>query len=114
MERVTREEFSLSAMGAEERKEDGKKQKALIYAESKRRPLPDFVEAVQKDVTPIMRSILSDQYITSYIDKFLSANPINRRRLRLLGISSSLIPWLRLRRRLLEHVCGRQWNRHCT
>ena len=79
----------------------------LLKAESKRRPLPDFIEVVQKDVTPNMRSILVDWLVEvaedykllsdtlylsiSYIDRFLSGNPIKRQQLRLLGISSMLI-----------------------
>ncbi|KAL2241015.1 UNVERIFIED_CONTAM: putative cyclin-A3-1 [Sesamum indicum] len=75
--------------------------------EGKRRPLPDYLEKVQKDVTANMRGILIDWlvevaeeykllsdtlYLTvSYIDRFLSVNAINRQRLQLLGVSSMLI-----------------------
>ncbi|KAL6013227.1 Cyclin [Asimina triloba] len=75
--------------------------------ESKRRPLPNFIEAVQKDVTATMRAILVDWlvevaeeyklvsdtlYLTiSYIDRFLSLNTLNRQRLQLLGVSCMLI-----------------------
>ncbi|KAL2232636.1 putative cyclin-A3-1 [Sesamum indicum] len=75
--------------------------------EAKRRPLPDYLEKVQKDVTANMRGILIDWlvevaeeykllsdtlYLTvSYIDRFLSVNAINRQRLQLLGVSSMLI-----------------------
>ncbi|KAG8377500.1 hypothetical protein BUALT_Bualt08G0039400 [Buddleja alternifolia] len=75
--------------------------------EAKRRPLPDYLERVQKDVTANMRGILIDWlvevaeeykllpdtlYLTiSYIDRFLSTNAINRQRLQLLGVSSMLI-----------------------
>jgi cyclin-A len=75
--------------------------------EAKRRPLPDYLEEVQKDVSANMRGILIDWlvevaeeyklfpdtlYLTvSYIDRFLSMNPISRQRLQLLGVSSMLI-----------------------
>ena len=73
----------------------------------KRRPLPDYIEKVQKDVSPNMRGILVDWlvevaeeykivsdtlYLTvSYIDRFLSFNVLSRQRLQLLGVSSMLI-----------------------
>lgn len=75
--------------------------------EPKRRPLANFIETVQKDVTANMRGILVDWlvevaeeyklvsdtfYLTvSYIDRFLSSNAINRQRLQLLGVSCMLI-----------------------
>jgi cyclin A len=71
------------------------------------RPLPDYIEKVQKDVSPNMRGILVDWlvevaeeykivsdtlYLTvSYIDRFLSFNVLNRQRLQLLGVSAMLI-----------------------
>lgn len=73
----------------------------------KRRPLPDYVEKVQKDVSANMRGVLVDWlvevaeeyklvsdtlYLTiSYIDRFLSFNVLNRQKLQLLGVSSMLI-----------------------
>ncbi|KAF5808961.1 putative cyclin domain-containing protein [Helianthus annuus] len=75
--------------------------------EVKRRPKADYIEKVQKDVTVNMRGVLVDWlvevaeeykllpdtlYLTiSYIDRFLSANVLNRQRLQLLGVSSMLI-----------------------
>ncbi|KAI3460182.1 hypothetical protein Pfo_016845 [Paulownia fortunei] len=75
--------------------------------EAKRRPLSDYLEKIQKDVTANMRGVLIDWlvevaeeykllsdtlYLTvSYIDRFLSMNVINRQRLQLLGVSSMLI-----------------------
>ncbi|KAL3617898.1 cyclin [Castilleja foliolosa] len=75
--------------------------------EAKRRPLPDYLEKIQKDVTANMRGVLIDWlvevgeeyklrsdtlYLTvSYIDRFLSTNTINRKKLQLLGVSSMLI-----------------------
>ncbi|KAK9109327.1 hypothetical protein Sjap_017387 [Stephania japonica] len=75
--------------------------------EEKRRPLPDYIEKVQKDVTANMRGILVDWlvevaeeyklvpdtlYLTiSYIDRFLSSNMLSRHKLQLLGVSSMLI-----------------------
>ncbi|XAR48392.1 hypothetical protein NMG60_11031210 [Bertholletia excelsa] len=75
--------------------------------EVKRRPSPDYMEKVQKDVTANMRGILVDWlvevaeeykllsdtlYLTiSYVDRFLSVKSLNRQRLQLLGVSSMLI-----------------------
>ncbi|XP_073134510.1 putative cyclin-A3-1 [Henckelia pumila] len=75
--------------------------------EPKRRPLSDYIEKIQKDVTANMRGVLIDWlvevveeykllsdtlYLTvSYIDRFLSSNAINRQKLQLLGVSSMLI-----------------------
>lgn len=75
--------------------------------ETKRRPLPDYLEKVQKDVSANMRGILIDWLVevaeeynllpdtlylaVSYIDRFLSINALNRQRLQLLGVSSMLI-----------------------
>ncbi|XP_071733301.1 G2/mitotic-specific cyclin C13-1-like isoform X2 [Rutidosis leptorrhynchoides] len=79
----------------------------LRNMEVKRRPLGDYIEKVQRDVTVNMRSVLVDWlvevageykllpdtlYLTiSYIDRFLSVNVLNRQRLQLLGVSSMLI-----------------------
>ncbi|MBA0810018.1 hypothetical protein Gohar_002040 [Gossypium harknessii] len=78
-----------------------------MEVDPKRRPLPDYIEKVQKDVSMSMRGVLVDWlvevaeeyklvsdtlYMTvSYIDRFLSLNPLNRQRLQLLGVSSMLI-----------------------
>ncbi|XVF36365.1 hypothetical protein REPUB_Repub19eG0052500 [Reevesia pubescens] len=78
-----------------------------MEVDPKRRPLPDYIEKVQKDVTTNMRGILVDWlvevaeeyklvsdtlYMTvSYIDRFLSLNALNRQKLQLLGVSSMLI-----------------------
>ncbi|KAH8516409.1 hypothetical protein H0E87_004667 [Populus deltoides] len=78
-----------------------------MEVDPKRRPLPDYIEKVQKDVSPNMRGILVDWlvevaeeyklvsdtlYLTvSYIDRFLSFNVLSRQRLQLLGVSSMLI-----------------------
>ncbi|MCD9637701.1 putative cyclin-A3-1 [Datura stramonium] len=78
-----------------------------MQIEKKRRPLPDYLEKVQKDVSANMRGVLVDWlvevadeykllsdtlYLTvSYIDRFLSVNVIPRQRLQLLGVSSMLI-----------------------
>ena len=75
--------------------------------EVKRRPLADYIEKVQKDVTVNMRGVLIDWlvevsqeysllpeslYLTiAYIDRYLSQNMLNRQRLQLLGVSSMLI-----------------------
>ncbi|KAL7245329.1 hypothetical protein ACSBR2_000620 [Camellia fascicularis] len=75
--------------------------------EAKRRPLSDYIEKVQKDVSPNMRAILVDWLVEvaeeykllsdtlhlsiSHIDRFLSMNALDRRKLQLLGVSSMLI-----------------------
>lgn len=75
--------------------------------EPHRRPLPDYLEKVQKDVTANMRGILVDWLIEvaeeykllsdtlylsiSYIDRFLSLSVLNRQKLQLLGVSAMLI-----------------------
>ncbi|KAI3726641.1 hypothetical protein L1987_66440 [Smallanthus sonchifolius] len=75
--------------------------------EVNRRPMVEYIEKVQKDVSVNMRGVLVDWlvevaeeykllpdtlYLTiSYIDRFLSINVINRQRLQLLGVSSMLI-----------------------
>ncbi|KAL4335641.1 hypothetical protein GQ457_07G025030 [Hibiscus cannabinus] len=78
-----------------------------MEVDPKRRPLPDYIEKVQKDVSMNMRGVLVDWlvevaeeyklisdtlYLTvSYIDRYLSINVLNRQRLQLLGVSSMLI-----------------------
>ncbi|PON46889.1 Cyclin [Trema orientale] len=78
-----------------------------MEVDPKRRPLPDYIEKVQKDITPGMRGILVDWlvevaeeykllpdtlYLTiSFIDRFLSLNILGRQKLQLLGVSSMLI-----------------------
>lgn len=78
-----------------------------MEVDPKRRPLPDYIEKVQKDMSANMRGVLVDWlvevaeeyklvsdtlYLTiSYIDRFLSFNVLNRQRLQLLGVSSMLI-----------------------
>ncbi|XP_057489999.1 G2/mitotic-specific cyclin C13-1-like [Actinidia eriantha] len=75
--------------------------------EAKRRPLPNYIDKVQKDVTINMRGVLVDWLVEvseeyklcsitlflsiSYIDRFLSTNAITRQRLQLLGVSSMLV-----------------------
>lgn len=73
----------------------------------KRRPLPDYIERVQKDVNSNMRGILVDWlvevaeeyklvsdtlYLTiSYVDRYLSLNSLHRHKLQLLGVSAMLV-----------------------
>ncbi|XP_047318577.1 putative cyclin-A3-1 [Impatiens glandulifera] len=75
--------------------------------EAKRRPLQDYIDKVQKDVTANMRGVLVDWLVEvaeeyklqsdtlhlsiTYIDRFLSLNPLNKQRLQLLGVSSMSI-----------------------
>ncbi|KAH9714711.1 cyclin-A2-4 [Citrus sinensis] len=79
----------------------------LQVAELNRRPFPNFMETVQRDITQAMRGILVDWlvevseeyklvpdtlYMTVYlIDWFLCQNYIERQRLQLLGITCMLI-----------------------
>ncbi|CAL5441791.1 unnamed protein product [Camellia sinensis] len=65
------------------------------WEEAKRRPLPDYIEMAQKDVSPNMRAILVDWLVEvaeeyelhsdtlhlsiSYSDRFLSTNDLNRK-----------------------------------
>ncbi|XP_077225298.1 cyclin-A2-4-like [Tasmannia lanceolata] len=79
----------------------------LRVAELIRRPCPDFMERLQRDITQSMRGILVDWlvevseeyklvpdtlYLTVYIiDRFLSQNYIERQKLQLLGITCMLI-----------------------
>ncbi|CAH8382515.1 unnamed protein product [Eruca vesicaria subsp. sativa] len=79
----------------------------LRVSELKRRPVPDFMERTQKDVTQSMRGILVDWlvevseeytlvpdtlYLTVYlIDWFLHGNYLERQSLQLLGITCMLI-----------------------
>ncbi|XP_047323417.1 cyclin-A3-4-like isoform X1 [Impatiens glandulifera] len=78
-----------------------------MEVETKRRPLPDYIDKIQKNVTATMRSILVDWLVevaeeyklqsdtlylsVNYIDKYLSINSIHRQRLQLLGVSAMLI-----------------------
>ncbi|XP_076954812.1 cyclin-A3-2-like isoform X2 [Bidens hawaiensis] len=73
----------------------------------KRRPLPDYMKQIQKDITPGMREILVDWLVevaeeyklvsdtlfltVSYIDRFLSSHCLSRNKLQLLGVSSMLV-----------------------
>ncbi|XVF86555.1 hypothetical protein PTKIN_Ptkin18bG0051300 [Pterospermum kingtungense] len=79
----------------------------LLVAELVRRPYPNFMETIQRDITQSMRGILVDWlvevseeyklvpdtvYLTVYlIDWFLCQNYIERQRLQLLGITCMLI-----------------------
>ncbi|RHN70336.1 putative cyclin [Medicago truncatula] len=78
-----------------------------IEMETKRRPMKDYMDIVQRDIDPKMRGILIDWLVevveeyklqndtlhraVSYIDRFLSYYPICRVKLQLLGVSSMYI-----------------------
>ena len=78
-----------------------------IQGKLKQRPLHDYIENIQSDLTPSMRGFLMDWLVEvaeeyklvsetlylsiSYIDRFLSSNTVSRHRLQLLGVSSLLI-----------------------
>jgi len=75
--------------------------------QKKRRHAVDYLEKVQKLITPTMRAILVDWLVevaeeykllpdtlplyVSYVDRFLSINPVTKSRLQSLGVSSMLI-----------------------
>ncbi|KAG4953573.1 hypothetical protein JHK82_039192 [Glycine max] len=72
-----------------------------------KRPLPDYVQKVQRDVNANMRGVLVDwlvevaeeyklvsdtlYFCVAYIDRFLSLNALSRQKLQLLGVASMLI-----------------------
>ncbi|GFP88603.1 putative cyclin-a3-1 [Phtheirospermum japonicum] len=78
-----------------------------IEVEAKRRPLSNYMEKVQEDINPAMRTILVDWlvevaeeyklvsdtlYLTvNYIDRYLSAYKLIRNKLQLLGVSCMLV-----------------------
>ncbi|KAH7660767.1 cyclin A protein [Dioscorea alata] len=78
-----------------------------MEVEAKRRPLANYIETVQTDITANMRGILVDWlvevaeeyklvadtvYLTvSYVDRYLSSNAITRQQLQLLGVASMFI-----------------------
>jgi cyclin A len=75
--------------------------------EARRQSAADYIEAVQVDVTANMRAILVDWLVevadeyklvadtlylaVSYLDRYLSAHPLRRNRLQLLGVGAMLI-----------------------
>lgn len=79
----------------------------LTQLDPRRRPLPDYIKKVQRDINANMRGILVDWLVevaeeyklvsdtlylsVAYIDRFLSLNSLNRQKLQLLGVSSMLI-----------------------
>jgi cyclin A len=79
----------------------------VFQMEPKRRPLPDYLEKVQKGMTANMRGILVDWLVEvaeeykllpdtlylciSHVDRFLSLDVVNKQKLQLLGVSSMLI-----------------------
>ncbi|XP_076914829.1 cyclin-A3-1-like [Bidens hawaiensis] len=78
-----------------------------LEIEEKRRPMPNYMKQIQKDITPGMREILVDWLVevaeeyklvsdtlfltVSYIDRFLSSHCLSRNKLQLLGVSSMLV-----------------------
>lgn len=95
----------------------------LREAEMKKMPLIDYMERVQSDINPSMRSILVDWlvevseeyrlvpetlYLTvNYIDRYLSGNEMNRQRLQLLGVACMLIA------SKYEEICAPQVEEFC-
>ncbi|XP_031483450.1 putative cyclin-A3-1 [Nymphaea colorata] len=79
----------------------------LQQAELKKRPLKDYMNVVQWDISPAMRAILVDWLVevceeyrlvpdtlfltVCYIDRFLSGKPVERKMLQLVGITCMLI-----------------------
>uniref|UniRef100_A0A1J3IQK6 Putative cyclin-A3-1 n=2 Tax=Noccaea caerulescens TaxID=107243 RepID=A0A1J3IQK6_NOCCA len=78
-----------------------------MEGKAKSRPLIDYIEKIQKDVTPNMRGVLVDWLVevaeeykllsdtlclaVSYIDRFLSVKTVQRPKLQLVGVSAMLI-----------------------
>lgn len=78
-----------------------------LEVEPKRRPLPDYMETIQKDVNANMRGVLVDWLVevadelkllpdtlylsVAYVDKYLSINVITKKKLQLLGVASMFI-----------------------
>ncbi|KAG8093019.1 hypothetical protein GUJ93_ZPchr0012g22137 [Zizania palustris] len=78
-----------------------------MEVEARRQAAADYIEAVQVDVTANMRAILVDWLVEvaeeyklvadtlylaiSYLDRFLSAYPLRRNKLQLLGVAAMLI-----------------------
>ncbi|XP_061343283.1 putative cyclin-A3-1 [Gastrolobium bilobum] len=78
-----------------------------LEVEPSKRPLPDYVQKVQKDINANMRGVLVDWLVevaeeyklvsdtlylsVSYIDRFLSSNSLSKQKLQLLGVSSMRI-----------------------
>ncbi|KAJ8762900.1 hypothetical protein K2173_023029 [Erythroxylum novogranatense] len=97
--------------------------KHLRASEAKKRPSTDFMEKIQKDITPSMRSILIDWlvevaeeyrlvpdtlYLTvNYIDRYLSGNEMNRQKLQLLGVACMMIA------SKYEEICAPQVEEFC-
>ena len=79
----------------------------LRVSERQRRPLCSYMESVQTDVNPAMRSILVDWLVevgleyrlssdtlfmsVAFIDRFLSLKDVKRNKLQLVGITSMLV-----------------------
>jgi cyclin A len=75
--------------------------------QKKRRPMVGYIENVQRDITSNMRGTLVDWLVEvadenkllpetlhlsiSYIDRFLSIQPVKRSKFQLLGVSSMLV-----------------------
>ncbi|XP_029126017.1 cyclin-A3-4 isoform X1 [Cajanus cajan] len=73
----------------------------------RKRPLPDYIQKIQRDVNSSMRSVLVDWLVEvaeeyklvsdtlylciAYIDRFLSLNALSRQRLQLLGVAAMLV-----------------------
>ncbi|KAH6773122.1 hypothetical protein C2S52_004037 [Perilla frutescens var. hirtella] len=98
--------------GSDEQEQYGYAPSMLQYlrsleVETRRRPLSNYMERVQDDINPAMRSILIDWlvevaeeyklvsdtlYLTvNYIDRYLSAHKLTRNKLQLLGVSCMLV-----------------------
>lgn len=79
----------------------------VTQVDPSKRPLPDYVQKVQRDVNANMRGVLVDwlvevaeeyklvsdtlYFCVAYIDRFLSLNALSRQKLQLLGVASMLI-----------------------
>ncbi|QCD99902.1 cyclin A [Vigna unguiculata] len=97
--------------------------KHLRESEENKRPSTDFMERIQNDINVSMRAILIDWlvevaeeyrlvpdtlYLTvNYVDRYLSGNAMNRKRLQLLGVSCMMIA------SKYEEICAPQVEEFC-
>lgn len=81
--------------------------KSVTQVDPSKRPLPDYVQKVQRDINATMRGVLVDwlvevseeyklvsdtlYFCIAYVDRYLSLNVLSRQRLQLLGVAAMLV-----------------------
>lgn len=79
----------------------------VMEVDPSKRPLPDYVQKVQRDINATMRGVLVDwlvevseeyklvsdtlYFCIAYVDRYLSLNVLSRQRLQLLGVAAMLV-----------------------